>query len=76
MGLAFVNGFSARCSDCVFFEPTGKRSTDDWSDGRCTNTRHVKTHGGVDRTNSRMHTCFDAERANGQMNLFEEVNHE
>ncbi len=71
MGLAFVDGFSARCKDCLFFEHTGKRSTDDWSDGRCANAKHIKTHGGVDRVNGRMQTCFDAERKDEQTSLWE-----
>lgn len=76
MSFAFVNGYSARCKDCAFFEQTGKRSLADWSDGHCTNKRHVRTHGGGSgRVNGKQHTCFDAEEKDDQMSI-EEIKHE
>lgn len=62
MALVFINGNSARCRDCGYYEYTGKLSAADPHDGRCTNAKHVKTHGGGSgRVNGKQRTCFDAE---------------
>ncbi len=62
MGMAFINGFSARCRDCKWFVPDEFHIKNDIHDGTCSNTKHVKTHGGgKGRTNSDDRACFDSE---------------
>ena len=73
MSLTYINGNSARCRDCVYFEHTGKLHRNDPHDGRCTNARHVKTHGGGSgRVDSWQMTCFDADGKDDQMSLWED----
>ena len=55
----YINGNSARCADCQYFE---KRyvSQNDKHDGECTNKHHLRTHIGI-YTDSRTMACFDFE---------------
>ncbi len=62
MSLVFINGNSANCSDCKYYEYTGGQKDRDPDNGRCTNTKHVRTHGGGSgRVSGKQRTCFDAE---------------
>ena len=62
--MRYINGNSMLCRDCQYYEPEPWREKKEAQrhDGRCTNAKHVKTHGGghgwVERNEM---ACFDAE---------------
>lgn len=63
--MIFINGNSARCSDCIYFkritlDPSDPRYRNARNFGECTNKNHLKTHVGK-YVSGENHVCFDAD---------------